>query len=162
LPETGVTTLAISNPMPGWELAPASGEMLERLNGLHAWTLQFEQAPIATEHVIHGGMYARTIRLEPETLMNGAFIKGATILILHGRCLLTAADGVVELDGYNVIPGSAGRKVSFVTRSRVEMTMLYATGARTVEEAEAEVFGETEELMSRKDGNANSVTVTGE
>jgi hypothetical protein len=42
------------------------------------------------------------------------------------------------------------------------MTMIYPTSAKTVEEAESEVFGELDQLMSRKDGNRNSVTVTRE
>jgi hypothetical protein len=154
--------LAISIPQPGFELAPPSAKTLELLSGLHEWTKQFEQVPIATEHILHGGMYARTIRLEPETLMNGSFIKLATLLIIHGHCLMTAGDEVVELDGYNVIPGAAGRKSSFVTRGQVEMTMIFATRGMTVAEVEDEVFGEPDELMSRKDGNGNSVTVTGE
>jgi hypothetical protein len=157
-----MTTLAISNPLPGWELAPASEQMIERLHELHEWTLQFEQTPIATEHVIHGGMYARTIRLEPETLMNGSLVKRATILILNGSCVLTVGDEVRELHGYNVIPGCAGRKQSFVTKGRVEMTMICPTNAKTVEEVESELFGEIDQLMSRKAGNENSVIVTRE
>jgi hypothetical protein len=136
--------------------------MLMRLGSLHEWTLQFEQTPIDTEHLFHAGMYARTIRLKPETLMNGSLIKAATLLIIHGPCLMTVGDEVVELEGYNVIPGCAGRKQSFVTRGEVEMTMIYPTGAKTVQEAESEVFGEIDQLMSRKDGNRNSVTVTRE
>jgi hypothetical protein len=72
---------AISIPLPGWELTPPSAKTLAALSGLHEWTRQFEQTPIATEHVLHGGMYARTIRLEPETLMNGSFIRRATLLM---------------------------------------------------------------------------------
>ncbi len=155
-------TLAISIPLPGFELTPPSAKTLELLSGLHEWTKQFEQAPIATEHVLHGGMYARTIRLEPETLMNGSFIKLATLLIIHGHCLMVAGDEVAEIDGFNVIPGYAGRKSSFVTRGKVEMTMIFPTQAKTVEDAEEEVFGEADELMSRKDGNGNIVNVTGE
>jgi hypothetical protein len=154
--------LAISIPQPGFELAPPSAKTLELLSDLHEWTLQFEQTPIATEHLFHAGMYARTIRLEPETLLNGSFIKLATLLIIHGHCLMTAGDEVVELDGYNVIPGSAGRKQSFVTKGKVEMTMIFPTSVKDLEQVESEVFGEADELMSRKSGNSNSVTVTGE
>jgi hypothetical protein len=157
-----MTTLAKSNPQPGWELEPASEKTRLRLNDLHEWTLQFEQTPIFTEHLFHAGMYARTIRLKPKTLMNGALIKAATLLIIHGPCLMTVGDEVVELAGYNVVPGCAGRKQSFWTKGEVEMTMIFPTAAKTVEEAEGEVFGELDQLMSRKDGNRNSVTVTRE
>jgi hypothetical protein len=50
--------------------------------------------------------------------MNGSFIKAATLLIIHGPCLMTVGDEVVELEGYNVIPGCAGRKQSFRDQGR--------------------------------------------
>lgn len=152
----------VANHPPVAELVPASPATLAKLNAIHEWTMQFEQTPIGTEHLIHGGMYARTIRLEPETIMNGSLIKAPTILIVHGRCLVVTGDAAVEIDGYNVFPGCAGRKQTFVTRGVVEMTMLYATSAKTVAEAEDEVFAEADLLMSRRDGDRDTITVTGE
>jgi hypothetical protein len=71
-------------------------------------------------------------------------------------------DQRVELTGYNVIPGCAGRKQFFWTHGPVEMTMIYPTALGTVEEAEDEVFAESDQLMSRRDGSGDTIVVTGE
>jgi hypothetical protein len=141
---------------------PASPEILEKVALLHEAVLRCEQVEIATEHVLHGGMYVRTIRLQPGTVMVGSLIKLATVLIVHGSTSVLAGEDVLELEGYNVIPGCAGRKQVFVTRSHVEMTMVFPTSAKSVEEAEGEVFAEAEQLMSRRDNNPNAVVITGE
>ncbi len=143
-------------------LAPTSPEMLATLQMVHEELMRYQQIPIATEHVLHGGMYARTIRLEPGVVMEGSLIKRATLLIVNGSTSLIAGDEAMELEGYNVLPGCAGRKQLFVTRGCVEMTMIFPTQAKTVEEAENEVFAEAELLMSRSDGSRDTVTITGE
>jgi hypothetical protein len=143
-------------------LVPPSPSVLGKLNQIHEWTLAFPQAEIATEHLLHGGMYARTIRLEPETLMNGSLIKLATILIIQGSCAVVIGDRVVELVGYNVIPGCVGRKQSFVTRGPVEMTMIFSTQAENITKAEDEVFAEAGQLISRKNGSRDTITITGQ
>ena len=120
------------------------------------------QIDLATEHILHGGMYARTIRLDPDVVMNGSLIKIATILIIQGSCAVVIGDRVVELTGYNVIPGCAGRKQSFVTHGPVEMTMIFPTNAQTVTEAEDEVSAEVDQLMSRKDNSRDTIMITGQ
>lgn len=143
-------------------LAPASEETLRGLALVNASILQYPQVPIATEHLLHGGMYIRTIRLQAGTVMMGSLIKRPTVLIVNGATAVLAGDEPIELDGYNVIPGCAGRKQLFVTRGAVEMTMIFATQAKTVEEAEDEVFAEADVLMSRKDGSRDTITITRE
>lgn len=143
-------------------LVPPSQETLDKLAIVQDGLLKFEQIPIATEHILHGGMYARTIRLHPETVMMGSLIKQATVLIVNGPTSVLVGDDQTELEGYNVLPGCAGRKQLFVTRGEVEMTMIFPTQAETVEEAENEVFAEADLLMSRRDGSRDTVTITGE
>jgi hypothetical protein len=142
-------------------LAPATSEALEWLDAVHHEILKYEQCPVHTKHLIHGGMYARTILLEPETKMVGSIILRPTILIVHGRTSVLSGDGRIELVGYSVLAGEAGRKQFFWTHSQVEMTMLIRTDAKTVEEAESEVFGEADQLISRREGS-DSVMITGE
>lgn len=97
-----------------------------------------EPVEVPTQHVIHAGMYARTIAMPAGMVLTGALMKRATIVIVCGRAAVLAGEEWVELDGYNVCPASAGRKQVFVSRSQVVITMLFPTQARTVEEAEAE------------------------
>ena len=141
---------------------PASPAVLEQLNEINKIILSYPQIELATEHLFHGGMYARTIRLQPGTKMMGSLIKLATVLIVHGDCSVLIGDQRVELTGYNVIPGCAGRKQFFWTHGPVEMTMIYPTTLSTVEEAENEVFAEADQLVSRRDGSGDTIVVTGE
>lgn len=136
-------------------------EVLSKLAVVQDALLRCEQTAIRTEHILHGGMYARTIRLEPGTIISGALIKVPTTLIVQGHCEVLVNDGWATLIGYHVFPASAGRKQIFVARSKTMITMLFATQAQTVEEAEREFTDEAELLMSRKSEN-DVVTITGE
>lgn len=143
-------------------LQAASPATLSKLAILQALLLSVEQVQIQTDHILHGGMYTRTIRLQAGVIMMGSLIKRPTILIVNGSVLVTTGDQGAELQGYNVMPGSAGRKQVFVALGPVEMTMIFATQAKTLAEAENEVFDEADELMSRKDGSGDTLTITGE
>lgn len=143
-------------------LVPPTPAMLEQLAKVNELILACPQIELATEHLIHGGMYARTIRLQSDTKMMGSLIRLATILIVHGDCSVLIGEERVELTGYNIIPGCAGRKQLFWTHGPVEMTMIFPTSAKTVEEAEDEIFAEADQLMSRKDGREDQITITGQ
>lgn len=112
---------------------------------------ELPQVDLATEHVFHAGMYARTIRLPAGTVLTGALIKIPTLLVIHGDAEILNFDGWVDIRGYAVLAGDAGRKQAFFARSAVEMTMVFATSAQTVDEAEREFTDEFEQLMSRKE-----------
>ena len=142
-------------------LQPATNEALDWLDEVNSEILRYEQCPVHTQHLIHGGMYARTIVLEPDTKMVGSVITRPTILIVNGRASALSGDGRIELVGYSVLAGEAGRKQFFWTHSKVEMTMLVATSAKTVEDAENEVFGEADFLISRREGSESCI-ITGE
>ena len=144
-------------------LTAASTAVLDRLDRASDLIRQFPQIEVATEHLLHGGMYARTIRRGPGVVAVGSIILRATVLIVCGDCSLVDGDGRVHrFTGYSVLPGMAGRKSLSLTHSEVQMTMIFPTSAKTVEEAENEIFGEAEDLMSRKDGSKDTFVVTGE
>jgi hypothetical protein len=136
--------------------------MLEKLSLAHAALLKLPQVDLATEHLLHGGMYARTIRLIPGVWMLGSLIRLPTVLIVHGDCSVILGDDRVDLTGYNVIPGCAGRKQLFLTHGPVEMTMIFPTRAQGVTDAENEIFAEVDQLQSRKDGSRDTVNITGQ
>jgi hypothetical protein len=143
-------------------LAPASEDTLAKIRIVHDALLEVADVKVDTEHLLHGGMYVRTIRFEPGIVSVGSLIKRPTVLIVNGPCAVMGPDGWVELTGYNVLPGSSGRKMLRVTRGHVELTMIVATEAKTVEEAENEVFAEADILMSRRGGGMDTITITGE
>lgn len=112
-----------------------------------------EQKDVQTEHLLHGGMYVRTIRLEADTVLMGALIKIPTTLIVSGRTKVFTGEEWIELNGYHVIEANAGRKQIFVTIDPTVITMMFRTDAQSVEQAEEEFTTEYENLMSRRPGS---------
>jgi hypothetical protein len=143
-------------------LTPPSPEMLDKMNQANDLIRACPQVEIVTEHLIHGGMYARTIRRGPGVVAVGSLILRATILIVSGPCTLVTGDRRIDLHGYNVLPGLAGRKQISLTHGDVEMTMIFPTSAKTVEDAENEIFAEADQLVSRRDGDRDIITITGQ
>jgi len=143
-------------------LPAPSPEALAKVYIAEERILQQEQAPLRTEHVLHAGLYARTVRMPAGIVGVGALIKRATLLIANGDALAFVGEGWAEITGYNVLPASSGRKQIFVTRGPLELTMIFPTQAKTVAEAEEEFTDETEMLMSRADDSGDTVIITGE
>ncbi|HTF68464.1 MAG TPA: hypothetical protein VK638_37875 [Edaphobacter sp.] len=146
---------------PFLHIAAASADALVKLRVAEAALSQTPQVNLSTEHILHGGMYARTIRLAPGVIITGALIKIATVLVFSGHADVLIGDEWAEFNGYGVIAASAGRKQAFVTRSNVELTMIFPTQAKTVEEAEAEFTDEANLLLSRR-STRDIVVITGE
>jgi len=145
----------------GAALPATSPESLAKLVRVEDLLSQCAQHEVATEHVLHAGMYSRSIRLEPGEVVTGCLYKVPNLVIVAGHCQVLADDEWVELLGYHVLPGSAGRKSAFVALSTTVLTMLFATRAQTVEEAENEMTDEADRLMSRQSSN-DIVIITGE
>lgn len=152
-----MSTLAV----PMATLPATTPRLLEKIAELERALVGHEPVDVPTQHVIHGGMYARTIVMSKDMVLVGAHIKVATLLIVTGAAAVLAGEEWIELEGYNVLPASAGRKQVFVSRSPVILTMIFPTRATTVEEAEAEFTNECEALLSRRQ-DANTVVITGE
>lgn len=139
-------------------MAPAA---IERTRRLEAELRELPQVEIATHHLIHAGLYARTIRIPAGVALTGALIKRATVLIFNGHATVFIGGESRELAGYHVLPASAGRKQAFVAHEDTDLTMLFASDAASVVEAEAEFTDETDLLMSRQSG-IDTITITGE
>lgn len=119
------------------------------------------QVPIATHHVLHAGVYTRTIRIPAGTVLVGALIKIPTTLVVCGRASVLLGDGQEALvDGYQVLAASAGRKQAYIAHADTHVSMSFRTQARTVEEAEREFTDEADSLMSRT--GENTVVITGD
>src|SRR5437899_3175222 len=83
---------------------------IAKVEALTRELLKMPQGQYHTNHVIHGGMYTRTLVTPPATLITGALIKVPTVLITHGEITIYVGNGTIRLSGYNVIPASAGRR----------------------------------------------------
>lgn len=149
------TELAIAAPLPAvTSRGRAMLRELERVN------LSLEQVEIETRHLIHGGMYARSITLPAGTVLTGALIKVATILVMFGDAEISIGEESRRLSGFHVIPGAAGRMQAFVAHAETDLTMIFPSSAKDVEAAELEFTDDAERLFSRRWPNV--VTITGE
>jgi len=116
------------------------------------------QRAIATEHVFHAGLYARTIMIPQHVFLTGALIKIATLLVVDGHALVyVGEDEPFEIRGHAVLPASAGRKQAFHAQTDTWLTMVFATAARTVDDAERAFTDEYEKLFSRR--NAETIVI---
>lgn len=131
------------------KLPPMTAHAVDCVRQLETITRQCPQIRVETEHSLHAGMYARTIRLPAGIVLTGVLIKVATIVIVHGDCSVHTGDRLIDLCGYNVIEAAAGRKQVFITRGETVITMLFPTSAPTIEQAENEFTDEAHLLMSR-------------
>ncbi|PQV51855.1 hypothetical protein [Paraburkholderia sp. BL21I4N1] len=146
----------ITTPEP--TLSAAGPRTLAMLRELDTAMLTLPQTCISIDHLIHGGMYARTAHVPAETIVSGALLRRATVLVLQGDVSVFTGVDCVRLTGYHVLPGSAGRKQLFRTHADTHMTMVLLSTAQSVAEAEAEFTDEPELLMEC----VGRVTITGE
>lgn len=141
-------------------IAPMSPATIERVSEYEAQLAALPQVDMPTHHVIHGGMYARTIRIPAGVDMVGAQIKLATVIIVNGHALIEVEGGTIEVEGYRVIAASAGRKQAFRAIADTDLTMIFPTSAQCVEDAEREFTDDADRLMSRT--GVNTVVITGD
>lgn len=126
-------------------------EAIDKVKLIEEMSLRLcEQVEFPTEHLIHGGMYLRTLHMKAGQVMTGALLKVPTVLIVAGDCAVFIGQETIELRGYSVLPGSAGRKQVFLAHTDVSMTMSFPTTASTVEQAEKEFTDEYAMLMTNR------------
>jgi len=143
-------------------LAPSTPVAIDKVRRLADALKTLPQTPFVTEHMLHGGLYTRTVRLPPDTVCAAVLIKVPTVLILVGECEVWSNDELITVEGYSVLPGSAGRKIAFVTHSKVAMSMLFPTTATTVDEAQRQFTDEHELLVPLDRMDEHRVLITGE
>lgn len=142
---------------------PAMSNMaIGKVRKLESFALCMPQIDIDTSHVIHAGMYARTIMIPAGVMITGALIKIATMLIVQGDVIAYIGDDTIELHGHTVLPASANRKQAFIAQTDTYLTMIFLSDAKSVEEAEEQFTDEADMLISRKDTVGNQVIITGE
>ncbi len=142
---------------------PAMGQdSIEKVRALESRLAELPQVPVGTFHLIHAGMYARTIMIPAGIMMTGALVKCATILIVNGDAIFYIGDEAIELSGHNVLPGYANRKQAVFAKGDTHATMIFPSSAKSVKESEEEFTDEVDLLFSRKDDSLNEIIITGE
>ena len=143
-------------------IAPMSDVDINKVRRLESLLLTAPQIEIHTSHVIHGGMYARTIRIPAGAVLTGALIKIPTLLIINGHATVFINGTGVDIKGYHVLAASAGRKQVFVAHEDTDVTMCFPTSATRIEDIEAQFTDEADMLFSRRSESTDSVIITGE
>lgn len=143
-------------------IGPMSAEAIDKVCQLEAETLKMPQVDLVYDHVLHGGMYARSTMLPAGILLTSVPIKIDTILIVQGDALIyVGTENPIHVEGYSVLPAAAGRKSAIFARADTWMTMLCSTDAATVAEVEAELSDEADRLSSRRSEATNHARITG-
>lgn len=127
-----------------------SYESINKADEMENAIFKCPQLDIETSHVLHGGIYTRTIYLPKGALISGVLIKIDTVLTLSGHLGICLGDKTVEYNGYHVLPAGAYRKQIILALNDSHMTMSFATNASTVEQAEEEFTDEAHNLASRQ------------
>jgi len=130
-------------------LPTMSDDVIAQVKAFEVRVLAAPQTEVLTKHVLHAGMYVRTIMLPAGDVMTGACIKIPTVVTVCGDADVYTGEGVLNLQGYNVLPAQRGRKQAFYAHTDTHISMAFPTHARTVEAAEAEFTDDYEMLMSR-------------
>lgn len=97
-----------------------------------------ESGKASMTHTFHAGVYARTLFIPKDMIAANEVIKIATILIVDGDCLITDTETTRRIRGHEVLLGAPMRQCIVRTLQDTTFTMIFATKAKTVEEAEAE------------------------
>lgn len=123
-----------------------SPQALDIVRRMEAVVRTMPQEPFKLDHLLHAGMYARTVTLPPG-YWGGALTLTASIVIVVGDALVyTGEDEPLQVSGVTVLPASAGRKQAFSTNDYVTIIMVAATDAKDVPEATAQLCAEPEIL----------------
>lgn len=132
-------------------LPPCDGSALEALQRIEDEMAKQPQVTLSVEHHLHAGVYSRTVFIPKGVMACGVIINRPTQLIMSGHARVTSGDRVYELEGFHVLDGEANRKQIAYAIEDTYFTMLFATNAKTVEEAETEFTDEAERLQTRKE-----------
>ena len=131
-------------------IGPMKAEAIDLVSLLEGEASLLPQVDVQTKHTFHAGIYARTVMIPAGAMITGTLIKIPTLLILSGDALVYLGDGHVRLTGYHVISASAHRKQVFIAYVDTHLTMVFATEATTVEDAENTFTDEAHLLLSRR------------
>ena len=150
-------TLATPNRMPAM-----SDAAIAAVTRLETAFKELPQIPLVTTHILHAGIYSRTITVPKGVTITGALIKRSTILNIVGHGVAYIGEETIQLEGSHVLTARAPRKQAFHAISDLHITMAFATNATTVEEAEEEFTDEAHLLCSRQPNHTNRVIITKE
>lgn len=124
-------------------------EAISQVVALEQWNLARPQQDIQTDHFLHAGEYVRTVFIPKDVLVTGALVKVATVLFINGDVTVYIDGEPARIAGYAIVRADAYRKQVFWAHADTHLTMSFATGATTLEDAEDEFTDEAGRLITR-------------
>lgn len=143
-------------------IAAMDGKQIDKVRRLEAVVLQEPQIDLEYGHVLHGGLYARTVKIPAGVMITGTLIKIPTVLIFDGDAMVYVGEESMRLTGRQVLSAEANRKQVFVALKDSWLTMLFPSNAKNVKDAEEQFTDEWSLLASRRAGQSNTVSISGE
>lgn len=116
---------------------------------LEQQVLALPQVDLRTEHVLSGGVYARTIYIPAGTVLTGATHKKDHVNVVYGDITVTTDEGPRRITGYHVIPTKAGSKRAGYAHAATVWTTICETKLTDIEAIEDELVEESTHLQTR-------------
>lgn len=107
------------------------------------------QVDLRTEHVLSGGMYARTITIPAGTSLTGASHKTDHLNLVMGDITVITDEGVKRLTGLHVLATKAGMKRAGFAHADTRWTTVCKTDSTCLADIEADLVEEPERLQTR-------------
>lgn len=143
-------------------ILPMTTAAIEKVRRFEEILRELPQVKIETHHVLHAGIYSRTVKLPAGTTVTGVLIKIPTTIVVSGQCVFYIDEDVVEVNGHQVFAASGYRKQACHALADTTWTMSFRTDAKTIEECEQQFTDESEQLASRSADAVNIINITGE
>lgn len=115
-----------------------------------AFALTLPQVDLQTQHLVHGGMCARTIFIPAGTFLTGALTEMDNVCVMFGDIEVTTDDGPVRLVGFHVLAAKAGAKRAGRTFADTWWTTVWPTKLTEIADIEDEMTREAAKLQTRR------------
>ena len=110
------------------------------------------QVDLATTHLVHAGMYARTIFIPAGTVLTGALTKQDNVCVVFGDITVTTDEGPRRLTGHHVLPARLGAKRAGLAHADTWWTTLMTTEHTEVADIERQMTDEVDLLQTNRLG----------
>lgn len=125
---------------------------LEKVRELEQHLQTLPQVDVQTTHLIHGGMYARTIFVPAGCVLTGTKTNVENVCIVSGDITVTTDAGLKRMIGYSIIPANAGFKRAGFAHSDTYWTTLIPTSLTDITAIEDFMTDESDMLLTRSVG----------
>lgn len=124
----------------------------EAVRALERTLADLPQVDLQTQHLVHGGMYARTIFIPAGTVLTGALTKQDNVCVVFGDITVTTDEGTQRLTGFHVLPAKAGAKRAGIAHGDTWWTTLMTTEHVEVADIEQQMTDEADLLQTNRTG----------